>query len=528
MELARGRLEGGIAAPAAEFPEPVPPEARRPGFLPAPLAIDPVLGRRIVTLAVPVILAMLSQTAINLVDTILLKYLPAEEGIPGQSALAISLPLLWAVGGFLSAISVGTQAITARRFGAGDPLGAGRVLTNSLSVALLSGLVFSVAGWFLAPLIFPFFHTNETVVALGSRYCQWRLVGVLSMVMTIGSKSFFDGIGKTYVHMVAAIVMNITNLFLAWCLVFGKLGLPAMGVEGAGIAAVASSYIGLVIVLAWTLLPRFRNEYRYYRLSNLDRSTAWEIIRLSVPSGAATVFVMTGFLIFLKIVAIIDHRAVEQVISGYPGYAAHTGLLRAAGELGLPGDFGRAFVEARVAPIYTTGTKVIIDIMSITFMSCIAYGTATATLVSQSLGAKKPELAERFGWESAKIAMYVFGALGLFTAVFPDVLLRIFQNDPEVLAAARPSLRMLGVIEALVAAAIVFTQALSGAGNTRYVMKVELTLHMLCLVPLAYLFGLTLGWGLFGVWLAAAVYVILLFVFMGWKFREGSWKEIRL
>src|SRR5262245_57834762 len=143
MELSPSS-QAGLASEVI-LPEPVAPEARKPAFLPGFLAIDPVLGQRIVALAVPVILAMLSQTAINLVDTILLKYLPPEEGIPGQSALAISLPLLWAVGGFLSAISVGTQAMTARRFGAGEPLAAGRVLTNSMTVALLSGTICSIA-----------------------------------------------------------------------------------------------------------------------------------------------------------------------------------------------------------------------------------------------------------------------------------------------------------------------------------------------------------------------------------------------
>jgi multidrug resistance protein, MATE family len=423
---------------------------------------------------------------------------------------------------------VGTQAMTARRFGEQNPLAAGKVLTNSLTVALLTGTACSIAGWFVTPSIFPLFHSNDSVVSLGTRYCQWRLVGVLSMVMTISAKSFFDGIGKTYVHMISAIVMNVTNIFFCYCLIFGKLGFPAMGVEGAGIAAVISSYMGLFLVLGWTLLPKFRREYRYYRLSNLDGPLAREVVKLSVPSGAATVFVMTGFLVFLAIVAHIDEIATQSALSQFPGYSGVSSLLRGASELPIPGDFGRALIEASVPPVYTTSTKVIIDIMSVTFMSCLAYGTATATLVGQSMGARRLDLAEHYGWESVKIGMYFFGAVGIFTMIFPDVLVRVFQSDPEIVRACRSSLRLMGAVESLVAAGIVFTQALFGAGNTRYVMKVEFTLHLTCLVPMAYLFGVTFGWGLFGVWLSAAVYVVLLFVFMGWKFREGGWKTIRI
>src|SRR5258708_3808327 len=99
------------------------------------LAVDPTLGKRIASLAAPVVLAMMSQTAINQVDHVLVGRLPSEQSIPGQAALGISLVLLWAVGGFLSAISVGTQALTARRIGEQEHDRAGQVMFNSLSVA---------------------------------------------------------------------------------------------------------------------------------------------------------------------------------------------------------------------------------------------------------------------------------------------------------------------------------------------------------------------------------------------------------
>src|SRR5713226_5756356 len=110
------------------------------------LAVDPVLGKRIAALAAPVMLAMMSQTAINQVDHILVGRLPESESVPGQAALGISLVLLWAIGGCLSAISVGTQALTARRIGEGDPARAGQVMINSLLVAVVCSAIASVAG----------------------------------------------------------------------------------------------------------------------------------------------------------------------------------------------------------------------------------------------------------------------------------------------------------------------------------------------------------------------------------------------
>src|ERR1700712_3429122 len=93
---------------------------------------EPAISRRILVLSSPVMLAMLSQTLINQVDHILVGHLPLSEATPGQTAVQISQILLWMFGGFLCSISVGTQALAARRIGANELEGAGAVSTNSL------------------------------------------------------------------------------------------------------------------------------------------------------------------------------------------------------------------------------------------------------------------------------------------------------------------------------------------------------------------------------------------------------------
>src|SRR5687768_7194846 len=101
-----------------------------PGSASARWLPDPALSRRIGALALPVILGMLAQTAVNLLDTALVGRLPPSVSIPGQAALGVSLPILWSMAGFLAAISVGTQALTARRAGEKRHREAGSVLTN--------------------------------------------------------------------------------------------------------------------------------------------------------------------------------------------------------------------------------------------------------------------------------------------------------------------------------------------------------------------------------------------------------------
>ena len=100
-------------------------------------------------------------------------------------------------------------------------------------------------------------------------------------------------------------------------------------------------------------------------------------------------------------------------------------------------------------------------------------------------------------------------------------MLHVFTKDEAVIAVAQPILRICGGLLPFVLSALVLTQALFGAGNTKFVMFVEFGLHFFCLVPLAYFFGVVLDWGVIGVWMGAFAYILLLCTLMGWKFAAG-------
>lgn len=458
--------------------------------------LEPVLLGRIAWLGSPVIFGMLTQTAINQIDSIMVGRLPEKVAVAGTAALGPSLLLLWFFGGFLSAISVGTQAVTARRYGAGDAEGAGRVLTNSILVALSSSAVVTAIALAVVEPIWNLLSHDPAVREAGIVYSEVRMLGIFSMVAMASYKSFYDGVGRVLVHMTIAVVMNIVNAILNYGLIFGELGMPAMGIEGAGWASVLSSITGLVLIVLWSLRADDRHRFRVYRLRNMDGGVAMTVSRLSFFSGLATMFVMTGFGLFYTIVGKIDELQ------------------------GLPG-------------VNVSAASIIINIMMLVFMTCIAFGTSTATLVSQSLGAKQPELAERYGWQSVKIIALAMAIVGLVAYLFPETLLRIYLPEAQgdqtlkesVVQLGAPSLQFCGFLAPIVAAALVLTQALNGAGRTLFVMVVELFLHFFCLVPLAYLFAVVADFGLMGCWYATAVYGVALAIAMGIKFRSGGWKK---
>ena len=172
---------------------------------------------------------------------------------------------------------------------------------------------------------------------------------------------------------------------------------------------------------------------------------------------------------------------------------------------------------------------VIVAVLKLTFTACLAFGTSTATLVSQSLGAGDPDKAARFGWASVRLGLGIFAVVGFLEGVvFPRQILSIFTTSPDVLEAALMPMQVMGLCTPLIAVAMILTQALFGAGNTRFVMIVELILHFTCLVPLAWILGVTLEFGLMGIWSSAVIYVVALTAIMVHKFARGDWRSIKI
>jgi len=458
----------------------------------------------ILRLATPTVLAMLSQSIVNEVDIVFFSYLPCPESSNAQAALLPSLIVLWAFGGSLSAISVGTQVIAARRIAEGKPGSAGAVLLNSWLFSLVASIAFTVVGYLVMPALLNALIKVDAVREAAREYLNWRLLGITSMVVTFSFKAFFDGVGRTHVHMVSSVIMNVINVLSCWMFIFGKFGAPRMGIAGAGFAAFISTWIGLLIMVLWAARSKYRSNYQPFQLKKFESALVKGILRLSVPSAVATLAVMSGFALFAMIVSHLDSMQGTQVVN-----------------TACPG--------AKSEAVNSAATMVIVGILKLTFTACLAFGTSTATLVSQSLGEGDGKKASMFGWTSVKLGLAIFGVVGFAEGVlFPEAILSLVSNSQAVRDAALGPMRIMGILTPMIAVGMILTQALFGAGNSVFVMIVELILHFTCLVPLAWFLGISCGLGLVGIWSAAATYVVLLTLIMVWKFAKGDWQHIKV
>ncbi len=468
------------------------------------LFLETTLLKRIVQLGWPVILGMFTQSAINTVDLLMIGRLDDKIAVPGSAAVMSSLIILWAYGGFLSAISVGTQAISARRFSEGQYSLAGQVLSNSIFVSIVASFFITLLAIYSVEPIMFLLSKDETVIKMSIEYSQIRLLGLPSMALMASFKSFYDAMGRVKIHMCMAILMNIINICFNYFFIFGTsifgFVIEPMGVNGAAWGSVISSYAGLLFMIGWSLRRSDRLKFSVFTIKNINLTISFAVAKLSVWSGLATVVLMSGVGLFNYIVSSIDK-------------------------------------ENNLASINSSASSIITHIMMLVFMSSLAFGTSTATLVSQSIGAKKIYLAQRYAWQCVILAIYSTIIFGTIVFIFPDFILSLFlpadldnsQLKDLVIAQAIPSLKLTALfLSPAAAAGLVLTQALYGAGETRFIMMVEFILHFFCLVPLAWFLAIHLNLGLIGCWLAAVIYGALLFLATAYKFYQGSWKSLEL
>jgi MATE family multidrug resistance protein len=441
-------------------------------------------GRLLLTitaLATPVALANVSQTLMGLIDTLMVGQLGHVE----LAAVGVATLLFSAVAMTLKAVDTAVQTFTARRVGGGRPREVGAVLVTALSLVLLVGGVMSGLGLQGAGGLMGLINRDPRVAELGQAYLRWRFIGLVPLLVFFMVRGVFDGIGATRIGMLVGIGMNLVNALLNWLLIFGKLGLPALGVRGAAIASSLAAALAADVILMLALRPAVRRPYRLFYRRNLDPTLLLPFLRLAWPLAVQSLAILLALLIFFVVLGLISTVAV------------------AAG-------------------------NVVLRIAALSFMPGLGVGVAVQTLVSQALGRQDRQAAVRVGWGGVGLAMILMGSCGLVFLAVPDRLLQLFTTSEELVAAGTPILHLMGLIQLVVAVGLTLAGALRGAGATRLVMMVDLMSGLLLVPPTAYFFGVVLGGGLLGAWLALLLWFSLYAAGMTYWFVRGDWQGIEV
>ncbi|MCC7133066.1 MAG: MATE family efflux transporter [Gemmatimonadales bacterium] len=428
-------------------------------------------------LAIPMVLEVALESVFAVVNVFWVNRL-------GASAVAIvglteaMLSTIYALG---MGLGIGATAMVARRIGEKNPAEASRAAVQAILLGVMVSIPIAVLGAAFAPQLLALMGADPTIVEQGKGFTRIMFLGNASILLLFLINAIFRGAGDAAVAMRCLWIANLANLILDPVLIFGLGPFPEMGVEGAAVATTVGRGVGVL--------------YQFYRLAGKDRRFVIERRHLIVDLP------LMGKLIRLSTTGIF------QILIGTTSWI---GLVR------IIATFGATAVAG-----YTIAIRVILFAL----LPSWGLSNAAATMVGQSLGAKKPERAEESVWRASFLNLCFLGGLALIFLVAAPWIVRIFTTDPEVSRHAVLALRIVSVGFPFYAYGMVISNAFNGAGDTTTPTLLNVVCFWLWEIPLAYVLAKPVGLGPTGAFIAITIAFSTLAVVSALLFRRGKWKS---
>ncbi|MEF2145917.1 MAG: MATE family efflux transporter [Desulfovibrionaceae bacterium] len=433
----------------------------------------------------PLVFSMISNTVMQFTDRIFLGNYSLEAlaaVLPAGIASFLFMSFFMGVGEYVS-------VFVAQYTGAGRHERVGAALWQGIWFAIPSGLVLALLA-FAGPMIFNVSGHPSEIRALEIVYFQILSCGAGLGVLGACLSSFYSGRGMTKAVMVVNMTGAALNIPLDYALINGWGPFPEMGIAGAGLATVTGS--GVIVLLLSLLIFRRENEESFKVRSawHFDFKLFRSLMRFGLPGG---------FQFF------IDMFAVTFFV----------------------------FMAGRLGTTELAATNIVISLDLVAFLPCVGFSIAASVLVGQSIGAGKPELGVLVTRRALHLAQIYMGTMCALFLLFPVPLLELFRTQgmsdadfAPILEMGRIMLRFVAAYSLLDAGMLVYSGALKGAGDSRYVMwTLAFSSVSFMVLPLWVLVN-WLDASYVHLWMMLTLYAcILCFVFRR-RFQGGKWRSM--
>lgn len=417
----------------------------------------------------------------GLVDTIMV-------GSLGSFAIAAvgltTQPKFLGLAVFIS-LNVAISAIVARRKGAGDRESANRVVRMALLVTIGLTAVISVVFVTFASPIVRMVGSQPDTHEYAVQYLQIIMGGMGFSTVSLMLNAAQRGAGNTRIAMLTNVISNMVNVLFNYLLIGGNFGFPALGVRGAALATVIGTVCACCLSLASVLRKNGFICLRAVKGWIADKTSVKSLLNVGSSAFVEQICLRVGFLLFSMTVA---HLGTTQM-------AAH---------------------------------QIGINMMSMSFSFGDGLSVASVTLIGQSLGRQRPDMAKVYGNVCQKIGLLCACLVSTVYFLFGREIFMLFSQEAPILEYGAIIMRILSVTLFFQIEQVVLFGCLRGAGDTRFTALVSL-ISVTCIRPgLSWLLCYPLGIGLIGAWLGTFTDQALRFLLTFLRFRKGHWTKIRL
>lgn len=382
-----------------------------------------------------------------------------------------------------------SNSLVAQYFGAEQKDKSAKVLTQSLILSVLAyPLILLMRP--LGHLFFEFMKIPPGQLHYQTQYFDILVYGMLVVLMRTALSSFFTGIGKTNIVMIATVITMVVNIGFNYVLVFGKFGFPAMGIQGAALGTVLAGGVGMLIELYAYFRKSIRDEFQVLKAFRFDWAIMKKLLYFGTPQGVEMFVNMTAF----------------------------TALI---------------FIFQSQGSVIATATTITFNWDYLSFIPLIGIEIAVMSLVGRYMGARDTVSASRSAYSGLMAAsIYSFTNMLLFVFI-PTVLVNVFRSseDSLVFAQAAPiAVRMIQLAALYLlfdAIMLCFVGVLRGAGDTYWTMWASMIMNWTMTIS-AYVMFTYFKLDVITVWTTVIVIIILFAVVLYLRFRSGKWKNIHM
>jgi MATE family multidrug resistance protein len=442
--------------------------------------------RDFLALALPLILSTASWSIQHFVDRVFLAWHSTQSmaaALPAGMSNFVFVSFFLGLAGYVN-------TFVAQYVGARRPERVGASIWQGSYLSLGAG----VAALGMLPLARPLFDLIGHDPAIRSEevaYFRILCFGTGPFILATALSCFYSGQGKTWIVLIVNASATCVNIGLDYVLIFGHWGFPTMGIRGAAWATNLAAAFSALLFGLLILQRRNREEFGTLSQWRFDRDLFRRLLRFGIPSGVNFMLDILAFSFFVLIVG-------------------------------------------RLGTLELVATNMAFNVNSLAFMPLIGCGIAVSTLVGQRLGQNLPDKAEYCAWSGMHLALGYMSTMAVLYMCVPEWFLMPYglgAHGEDFAAAqtlAEGLLQIVAIYCVFDGMYIVFTSALKGAGDTRYVMLVSIALSWLVLLIPAFVGIAYFDVGIWTLWAFLCAYIAAAGIVFYWRFKSGAWKTMRV
>ena len=433
--------------------------------------------KHIIKISSPILLSLLAQNIIQVIDTAFLGRVGEIE--LGASALAGIIYIALYTLGF--GFSMGSQILIGRRNGEENYSKIGEIVIQGVLFLLIPAIVLIPVLRYAAGEWLPMMFNSQNVAGAVTEYLEWRVFGIIFAFTNVMFRAFYIGIARTKVLTLNALVMAVVNVIFDYGLIFGNLGMPEMGIGGAALASIIAEFASTIFFVLYTFKTIDLEKYGF-RITRFRWAVVKRILNISIFMMMQYLFSIVTWMLFF------------------------------------------VFIENYLGERPLAVTNIVRSFYTIFTIPSHALGSATSTLVSNTIGAGKRDevlpLLRRLSFLSLAVMLVVIAVV----SVIPRVMIHIYTDDPSLINDTVAPLYVLISSLPLYSIGTVLFSGVSGTGNTRTALKFEIiTLVFYLAYMLLVIAYLQLSVAV--AWTTEHVYWVFLLVLSFLYLRSGKWKE---